>query len=120
MARLVPTLPPQGAFGAGGHAELALLQTCAQRCGLNSDSAGKLVGRVARARMEPASAIIAAVARDDRPAAGLGAPLVRGGVTEAVFAAYILDWHSDLGLARKADDLLFAVFAGSHVHHSPM
>jgi hypothetical protein len=37
-----------------------------------------------------------------------------------MLAAYVLDWHSGLGLAQKADDLLFAVFAGSHVHHSPM
>jgi hypothetical protein len=38
----------------------------------------------------------------------------------AMLASYVLDWHSGLGLAQKADDLLFAVFAGSHVHHSPM
>jgi len=30
------------------------------------------------------------------------------------------DWHSSLGLAQKADDLLFGVFAGTHVHRSPM
>jgi hypothetical protein len=27
MARVIPTLPPRSAFGAGGYAELALLET---------------------------------------------------------------------------------------------
>nr|MDP2192790.1 DUF5710 domain-containing protein [Rhodoferax sp.] len=31
----------------------------------------------------------------------------------------VADWHACFGLPQKANDLLFAVFAGSHVHHSP-
>jgi hypothetical protein len=30
MARVIPTLPPRSAFGAGGYAELALLETLEQ------------------------------------------------------------------------------------------
>jgi hypothetical protein len=37
-----------------------------------------------------------------------------------MLAADILDWHSGLGLAQKADDLLFGVFAVSDVHRSLM
>jgi hypothetical protein len=36
-----------------------------------------------------------------------------------VFAADLLDRHAGLGLTQKANDLLFAEFACSHVHHSP-
>lgn len=49
----------------------------------------------------------------------LGASLVERGVTKAVFAANLLDRHAGLGLPQKANDLFFAVFAGSQVHHSP-
>ena len=31
MARLIPTVPPRGAFRAGGYAEVTLLQTLADR-----------------------------------------------------------------------------------------
>ena len=52
-------------------------------------------------------------------AAILGAPLVKAGITEAVFAPDFLDRHAGFGLLEKSNDLLFAVFAYSHVHHSP-
>ena len=52
-------------------------------------------------------------------AAVLGSPLVKAGITEAVFAANLFDRHTGFGLPQKANDLLFAVFACSHVHHSP-
>lgn len=44
-------------------------------------------------------------------AAVLGAPLVKAGVTEAVFATNRFDWHARFGLPQKANDLFFAVFA---------
>ena len=44
-------------------------------------------------------------------AAVLGAPFVEAGITEAVFAANLLDRHTGFGLPQKANDLLFAVFA---------
>ena len=52
-------------------------------------------------------------------AAVLGAPFVKAGVTEAVLAPDFLDRHTNLGLPQKSNDLLFAVLARSHVHHSP-
>ena len=51
-------------------------------------------------------------------AAVLRAPFVKRRITEAVFAADLLDRHADLGLPKKTNDLFFAVFACSHVHHS--
>jgi hypothetical protein len=50
----------------------------------------------------------------------LGAPLVERGVTETMFASDLLDRHPSLGLPQKTNDLLFAEFACSHVHHSPV
>ena len=44
-------------------------------------------------------------------AAVLGAPLVKAGVTEAVLATNLFDWPARFGLPKKANDLLFAVFA---------
>ena len=41
----------------------------------------------------------------------LGAPFVKAGVTEAVFATNLFDWHARFGLPQKSNDLLFAVFA---------
>jgi hypothetical protein len=48
----------------------------------------------------------------------LGAPFVERGVTEAVFAPDLFDRHAGLGLAQEANDLFFAEFTCSHVHHS--
>ena len=48
-----------------------------------------------------------------------GEPLVEAGITEAVLAPDLLDRHTGLGLPQKSNDLLLAVFACSHVHHSP-
>ncbi len=55
----------------------------------------------------------------DLHAAVLGAPLVKRRITEAVFTADLLDRHASFGLPQETNDLLFAVFACSHVHHSP-
>lgn len=44
---------------------------------------------------------------------------VEAGVTTAVLATDFLDWHARFGLPQKSNGLLFAVFAYSHVHHSP-
>ena len=52
-------------------------------------------------------------------AAVLGAPFVEAGITEAVLAPDLLDRHTGFGLPQETDDLLFAVFACSHIHHSP-
>ena len=41
----------------------------------------------------------------------LGAPFVKAGITEAVFAPDFLDRHAGFGLPQKSNDLLFAVFA---------
>ena len=46
-------------------------------------------------------------------------PFLKAGITEAVLAPDLLDRHAGLGLPQKSNDLLFAVFACSHVHHSP-
>ena len=50
----------------------------------------------------------------------LRAPLIKLRTTEAVLATYLLDRHAGFGLPQKTNDLLFAVFACSHVHHSSM
>ena len=55
----------------------------------------------------------------DIHAAVLGSPFVEAGIAEAVFAAQFFNWHAGFGLPQEANDLLFAVFAGSHVRHSP-
>ena len=39
-------------------------------------------------------------------------------ITEAVLAPDFLDRHAGFCLPQKSNDLLFAVFACSHVHHS--
>ncbi len=52
-------------------------------------------------------------------AAVLGTPLVEGGVAEAALAARLLDRHAGLDLLEEPDDLFLAVFAASHVRHSP-
>lgn len=52
-------------------------------------------------------------------AAVLSAPLVKGGITAAVFAADFLDRHASLGLTQETNDLLLAVIACTHVHRSP-
>ena len=48
-----------------------------------------------------------------------GTPFVKAGIAEAMFASDFLDGHACFGLPQKPNDLLFAVFACSHVHHSP-
>ena len=52
-------------------------------------------------------------------AAIFGAPFVKAGITETVHAPEFLDRHLSFGLPQKSNVLLFAVFARSHVHHSP-
>ena len=49
----------------------------------------------------------------------LGTPFVKRRITKTVFAPDLLDRHAGLGLPQETDDLLFAVFACSHIHHSP-
>ena len=49
----------------------------------------------------------------------LRSPLVETGVTEAVLGAQLLHRHASFRLPQKANDLLFCVFALSHVRHSP-
>lgn len=49
----------------------------------------------------------------------LGAPPVKQRVTEAVFAPDLVDRNARLGLPQKTNDLFFAKFACSHLHHSP-
>lgn len=49
----------------------------------------------------------------------LGAPLVEARVAETIFMTQVLHWHARLNLTQKPDDLLFCVFALSHVRHSP-
>lgn len=49
----------------------------------------------------------------------LGTPLVEGGVAEAALAAHVLDRHAGLDLHEEPDGLFLAVFAVSHVRHSP-
>jgi hypothetical protein len=44
---------------------------------------------------------------------------VKRRITETVFTPELLDRHTRLGLPQKTNDLLFAEFACSHVHHSP-
>ena len=41
----------------------------------------------------------------------LGAPFVKAGVAETVFAPDLLDRHTSFGLPQKSNDLLIAVFA---------
>ena len=48
-----------------------------------------------------------------------GTPFVKTGITEAVFATQLFDGYACFGLPQKTNDLLFAVFAGSRVRHSP-
>ena len=55
----------------------------------------------------------------DLHAGVLGALLVKRRITEAVLASDLLDRHAGFGLPQETNDLLFAVFACSHVHHSP-
>ena len=52
-------------------------------------------------------------------AAVLRAPFVKRRFTEAVFTPDFLDLHAGFGLPQETNDLLFAVFSCSHVHHSP-
>ena len=49
----------------------------------------------------------------------LGALFVERRIAKTVFAPDFLDRHPRLGLPQETDDLLFAVLACSHVHHSP-
>ena len=51
-------------------------------------------------------------------AAIFGAPFVERRITKTVFAPDLLDRHTVLGLPQETDDLLLAVFAYYHVHHS--
>ena len=44
-------------------------------------------------------------------AAARGVPFVKAGVAKTVFAPDLLDRHTDLGLTKKANDLLFAAIA---------
>ena len=53
----------------------------------------------------------------DVPSAIFGALLVKADVVEAVFAADLLDRHTGFGLPQKANNLFFAEFACSCVHH---
>jgi hypothetical protein len=48
----------------------------------------------------------------------LGAPFVKRRITETVFTPKFLDRHAGFDLPQT-NDLLFAEFACSHVHHSP-
>jgi hypothetical protein len=52
-------------------------------------------------------------------AAVVRTPLVEGGVTEAAFAAQLLDRQACFRLPDEPDDLLFGESALSHVRHSP-
>ena len=44
---------------------------------------------------------------------------IETGITEAVVAADLLDWHAGFDLPQKANDLLFAEPACPHVQHCP-
>ena len=52
-------------------------------------------------------------------AAVLEALFAKRRITKTVFAPDLLDRHARLGLPQKTNDLFFAKFACSHVHHSP-
>ena len=62
---------------------------------------------------------LSAMCRLAHPCRSLGAPLAEASITKAVLASDFLDWHTGFGLPQKTDDLLFTVFACSHIHHSP-
>ena len=46
-------------------------------------------------------------------------PLVKAGITKTVLATNFFDRHARFGLPQETNNLLLAVFACSHVHHSP-
>ena len=46
-------------------------------------------------------------------------PLVKAGITKTVFATNFFDRHARFGLPQETNELLLAVFACSHAHHSP-